>query len=61
MECTTIPILDDEVKEENESLIFVISSSDAAVRLDTSSTDVFIVDDDGMHIFKFLTKHILNG
>ena len=49
LECTSVPIVDDELKEENESFIFVISSSDDAVRLDVTTTDIHITDDDGVY------------
>ena len=49
MACTIVPIVDDEVKEEDESFLFVISpGGDGAIVLEETSTDVYILDDDGM-------------
>ena len=43
--------MNDELKEENESFIFVISSSDEAVQLRLTSAGVYITDDDGRYFF----------
>ena len=49
VQCATVPIVNDEVKEDNESFIFVISAGgDSDVVLEKSSTDVSIIDNDGM-------------
>ena len=48
--CTIVTVVDDEVKEEKESFLFVISpGGDGAIVLEEASTDVYILDDDGMY------------
>ena len=47
-ECVNVTMIDDNVKEENESFLFVISpGGDGAVVLGISSADVLVTDDDG--------------
>ena len=52
VQCATVPIVNDEVKEDNESFTFAISAGgDGDIVLGRTRTEVYIVDDDGMYSF----------
>ena len=49
-ECINISIVDDYIKEENESFLAVLSpGGDEAVHLASHYADVYIIDDDCMY------------
>ena len=52
VQCATVPIVNDEVKEDNESFTFAISAGgDGDIVLGRTRTEVYIVDDNGMYPF----------
>ena len=46
--CVNIPIVDDDVYEQNEVMLIFLSTPDMAVQLDPQYAFITILDDDGM-------------
>ena len=61
VECIEIVIIDDDLKEDNESfLIFLSPGRDKAVHLVNSHADVHIIDDDCMLLSGGLTCQMIS-
>ena len=57
VQCATVPIVNDEVKEDNESFTFAISAGgDGDIVLGRTRTEVYIVDDDGTNTFNCIYR-----
>ena len=46
--CVDIPIIDDDVYEQNEVMLIFLSTPDLAVQLDPQYAFIMILDNDGM-------------